>query len=143
MSLIRWSPFFEPFESFDKYFEGLAPASSEGNLIPAINMYDTKDGLAVETSLPGVDPKKVELSIENGVLTIKGSSERKTEVDEKEYFRREIRSGTFMRQVTLPQGMKEDDATATFENGILKVTFPKAKLPEPKKIQIDLKTDNS
>lgn len=141
MSLIRWSPFFEPFESFDKYFEGMSPASQEGNLIPAINMYDTKDGLAVETSLPGVDPKKVELSIENGVLTIKGSSERKTEVDEKEYFRREIRSGTFMRQVTLPQGMKEDGATASFENGILKVTFPKAKLPEPKKIKIDIQNE--
>lgn len=141
MSLIRWSPFFEPFESFDKYFEGMSPTASEGNLIPAINMYDTKDGLAVETSLPGVDPKKVELSIENGVLTIKGSSERKTEVDEKEYFRREIRSGTFMRQVTLPQGMKEDGATASFENGILKVTFPKAKLPESKKIKIDIQNE--
>lgn len=133
MSLIRWSPFFEPFEAMDKLMEG--------NLIPPINMYDTKDGMVVETSLPGVDPKQVELSIENGVMTIKGTSERKTEVDEKDYFRREIRSGSFMRQVSLPTGVKEEDAKASYDNGILKVTFPKANLPAPKKITIDVKNE--
>lgn len=130
MSLIPWSPFFDSVNGIDKFM---------GGLIPAVDVYDAQDAVVVETSLPGVDPKNIELNIENGIVTIKGSSERKTEVDDKNYYRKEIRSGSFMRQVALPQGVLSDAASANFENGILKIRIPKAELPKPKSIKIDVK----
>ena len=103
-------------------------------------MYDTKDAVIVEMSLPGVDPKKIELSIENGLLTMKGSSERTTEVDEKDYYHKEIRSGTYVRQMTLPPSVREDSAKASYDNGILRVIFAKQKLPATQKIAINTQT---
>lgn len=118
MALIKWSPFmFEPFEDFDKVF---------GNsIIPPIDMYETKEAVVVETPLAGVDPNKVEVSLENGMLTIKGSSERKTEVEEKDYYRHEIRSGSVFRRIAVPKHIKEDKIEAAFDNGVLKITMPK------------------
>lgn len=139
MSLIPWSPFFDSINGIEKFMDGFpAPTRGGNGLIPAIDVYDAQDTVVVETSLPGVDPKHVELNIENGVITIKGSSERKTEVDDKNYYRKEIRSGSFMRQIALPQGVKGEDATASFENGILKIRIPKAELPKAKTIKIEV-----
>lgn len=138
MSLIKWSPFFEPFDSFDKFFDHLPVARHAGGLIPAVDVYDTHGAVVVETALPGVDQKDVKLSIENDVLTISGQSERKTEVDEKEYYRKEIRSGSFMRQIALPAGIDAEKAAATFKDGMLKVSFPKLSEPPAKKIQINV-----
>lgn len=141
MTLIRWSPFF-PARGWPAFggepYEGMEEVRNASGLIPAVDVYDAAKEVVVETALPGVDPKHVELSIEGGVLTIKGASERKTEIEEKNYYRKEIRSGSFMRQVALPTGVKEDAATASFENGILKVRLPKAGLPESKKISINV-----
>lgn len=142
MPLIKWSPFFEPFENFDKYFENFPAPVSRGGLVPAIDVYDSQDAVIIETALPGVDPKHVKLSIENDVLTISGSSERKTEVDEKDYYRKEIRSGSFMRQVALPAGVKEDSAKASFKDGILKIEVPKTEKVKSKPIMIDVKQDD-
>jgi HSP20 family protein len=141
MSLIKWSPFFEPFEGMDKLMEGLMPSTRTGGLVPAVDVYDKEGAVVIETALPGVHPEKVELSVEHGVLTIKGSSERKTEVDEKNYYRKEIRSGSFMRQVALPQGIHEDQAKASFKDGILKIEFPKLQEEKPKSIKIDVNKD--
>jgi len=138
MSLIKWSPFFEPFDQMDEFFKNVPAVNRSQGLIPAIDVYDSNNAVVIETALPGVDPKKVQLSIENDVLTISGSSERKTEVDEKDYYRKEIRSGSFMRQVSLPPGVKEGDAKASFKDGILKIEFPKAQLEQSKTIKIDV-----
>ena len=142
MSLIRWSPFLEPFESFDNYIQGKHIVSRHASgLVPAIDVYDRADAVVIETALPGVDPKKVEISIDQGVLSISGSSERKTEVDEKDYFRKEIRSGSFMRQVALPSAVVEDKAKASFADGILTVEVPKLEQHETKKISIKIETE--
>ena len=141
MSLIKWSPFFEPFDAMDEFFKNVPAVSRNQGLIPAIDVYDSNNAVVIETALPGVDPKHVQLSIENDVLTISGSSERKTEVDEKDYYRKEIRSGSFMRQVSLPPGVKEGDAKASFKDGILKIEFPKAQLEQSKTIKIDVKSE--
>ncbi len=111
----------------------------EHGVIPPIDMYQTKDAVIVETPLAGVDPEKVDVSVQDGVLTIKGSMERKTEVDEKDYYRREVRSGSVFRRVSLPATVQEGNAEATFENGLLRVTIPKAALPEPKPVKIHVK----
>src|SRR3989338_861608 len=93
MSIIKWRPMFDPFLDMDNYFE---------SFVPALDVYQDADNVIVETPLPGIDPSDVNISVENDVLTIEGSSEKKSEVDEKNYYRKEIRSGSFHRAVALP-----------------------------------------
>jgi HSP20 family protein len=126
MSLIKWSPFNDPFGDFDKMFdEARMTAASPQALVPPVDMYETKDAVVVETPMPGAEPGKIEISIENGILSIKGSSERKTEVDDKNYYRKEVRQGTIFRRVALPARVDGTKAQASFDNGILKVSVPK------------------
>ena len=139
-SIVKWSPFFEPFDKMDEYFKDMPMVSmGKQGLIPPVDMYETKDSVVVETTLPGADPKKVSVEIENGMLTIKGSCDRKTEVDEKNYYRKEIRSGQVFRQIALPARIQDKDAIASFENGILRVEIPKSPEAKPKSIKIDVK----
>ena len=107
--------------------------------MPAVDMYEDKDNIVVETQLAGIDPEKIDISIENDVLCIKGEGERKTEVDEKNYYRKEIRRGSFFRSIPLPSKVSGDDASAVAEGGILKITIPKAPESKPKSIKIKTK----
>lgn len=140
MPIIKWSPFFvEPFDSMDKMFDDMQTAMTPrtgGSIIPPVDMYETAEAVVVETPMPGVDPDKLEIAINNGVLTIKGTSERKTEVDDKNYYRKEVRTGSIFRQVALPARVEEGQAQASFENGVLKITLPKAEACKAIKVEI-------
>lgn len=138
MSIIKWTPLLEPFEELDKVFSGLTPSVS--GFTPAVDLYQTKDEVVVETPLAGVDPERVEISIENDVLTIQGKSEKKSEIDEKNYYRKEVRYGSFFRSVAMPTHVLGDKANAEYENGMLKITIPKAPEAKTKKIAIKAKT---
>lgn len=138
MRLIKWTPFLEPWEDMDRFMEEMGPRFAKG-FTPAIDLYQTKDSVIVETPLAGVDPNKVSIAIENDVLTIEGSMEKKSEVEEKDYYRKEIRSGSFHRSIALPTAVDRDKANASFENGILKITIPKAEKAKPKTIQVKIK----
>ena len=135
MSIIKWRPIMNPwFADFDKMFEDFG-SQAEG-FVPAIDVYEDKDNVLVETPLPGIDPDKVNISVENDVLTIEGSSEKKSELDEKNYYRREVRSGSFHRSVALPASVKGEGASAEYKNGVLKITIPKEERAKPKQIRI-------
>lgn len=139
MSLVKWRPIFniDPAAEFDKFFDGFH--GSNHGYVPSIDVYQTDSEVKVETPLPGVDPKKVKLSIENDVLTIEGSDERQKEVDEKDYYLKEVRSGSFYRSVALPVAVQGDKARAEYEKGILKVIVPKAERIQPKTIEVQEK----
>ncbi|MBI4122078.1 MAG: Hsp20/alpha crystallin family protein [Parcubacteria group bacterium] len=122
MSLIKWFPNF-PFDEMD-FLQGFMPAA---------DVYETEKEVMVELSVPHIDPEKVDISIENNVLHIKGSTEKKTEVDDKDYYRREIRSGSFYRTIPLPAAVVGDQASAVHENGVLKITIPKVAEGKSKK----------
>lgn len=140
MSLIKWSPFFDPFEEMDRALPSLLPKLRGGEpLMPAVDMYEDKDNVIVETQLAGIDPDKVEISIENDILCIKGESEKQTEVDEKDYYRKEIRRGSFYRNLPLPTHVLGDQAEATAADGVLKIIIPKATEVKPKQIKINAK----
>lgn len=126
------------FDDMDRAFDSLLMPAQRG-FVPALDVYQTAADVVVETTLPGMNPKDVNVSIENDVLTIEGSMEKKTEVDEKDYYRKEIHSGSFHRAVALPSSVKGDDAKATYENGVLKIVIPKREEVKPKKVSIDVK----
>lgn len=106
--------------------------------VPSLNMYESNGSLIVETALPGMNPADVEITVEKGILTISGESKKVHEVDEKNYYRKEIRSGSFFRQVPLPVSVNEDAVSAEFEEGILKVTCPKVDAPKTKKVSVKI-----
>ena len=81
--------------------------------------------IVVVSPFAGVDPKNIELSVDQGVLAIKAISERRTEVDEKTYYRKEVRHGALFRQIPLPAPVQEDKAEARYEQGVLTVRLPK------------------
>jgi HSP20 family protein len=119
-----WSPFEEMEKMFEREFPRLWP--EEVGFTPVCDVYQTDKDVVVETSVPGVEPEKVDVSVEDDTLAIKGETKKKVEVKRKDYFRKEIRTGSFSRVVTLPVPIVSEKAKAEFENGILKVTIPKA-----------------
>lgn len=139
MAIIRWRPW-DPIEEMEKAMEESHLANFPGAasaFTPALDIYQTKDDLIVETPLAGVSPDEVEISIENNVLTVKGKAEKHSEVEEKDYYRKEVRSGSFYRAVHLPVAVLGDRAKANSENGILKISIPKA--PEAKSKAVKVK----
>lgn len=145
MSLIRWSGSLDPFQEMDdamKQFSPPALSPLAKAFIPAIDMYETADAVVVETPLAGIDPEDVAVSVEKGVLTLHGTSRNEHEVEEKNYYRKEVRSGTFYRQIPLPVPVKDDGVTAEFVNGILRVTAPKVVPTEGRRINVTVVKKN-
>ncbi|MFH0857001.1 MAG: Hsp20/alpha crystallin family protein [bacterium] len=138
MAIIKWSPMLEPFDEMEKLFSDFPPSIAKG-FMPAVDIYQDKDNVYVESPLAGVSPKGIDISIENDVLTMQGDMEKKTEVDEKNYYRKEVRRGSFYRSVSLPTHVIGDKAAANYENGILKITIPKAPEAKPKTIKVNVK----
>lgn len=139
MSLIRWSPL-EAFKDMEDMFTDRFPMMMQGktmkSFVPALDVYETDKAVMVETPLAGVKPEDVEITVQKGVLIIKGESKREHEVEEKNYYRKEVRSGSFYREVLLPTQVMEDKVAAEFENGMLKIVCPKAEVTVAKKIEV-------
>ena len=79
------------------------------------------------------------IEIENGILSVSGNVEKKTEIDEKNYYKKEIRKSAFSRKVSLPSEVDGEKAQATYENGVLKISVPKKNETKSKKIEIKIK----
>ncbi len=114
MSLLPKNPFDDA---------SLAPVG--GGFIPPVDVYEKAESVVVETALPGVDPKDVEVKVEGDLLVITGKSEHRTEVDEKNYLYKEVRYGAFQRKVQLPKPVLGESAETTSEHGLLRITLPK------------------
>lgn len=130
--LIAWDPFRELSRGWDEDFMG-------SGFVPSADVYQDKDNVIVEMDIPGVEVDKLDISVENDVLTVSGSKEEKNEVKREDYYRKEIRSGSFARSVILPMAVKSGEAEASFNKGILKITLPKAEEVKPKKIAVKIK----
>lgn len=144
-NITRRNPFLEPFEDMDRFFSDAFPAlrgfgEREHSFMPAVDMYEDKDNVIVEAQLAGMDPKNVDVSIENDVLTIKGKSEKKNEVDDKDYYKKEIVRGSFYRNVPMPTSVDGDNAKAEYEEGVLKISVPKVEEKRSHKIEIEDKS---
>src|SRR5919106_908380 len=108
-----------------------------------INVSTTSDELVVEAALPGIRPDDVDITVEDGTLTIRGEAASDREETEGEYLVREIRRGSFVRTMTLPAGLDPDRATATFDNGVLSLRIPRAEEVKPRQIRISPTVDGS
>lgn len=144
MDLVKWEPFREMMSlrnAMDRLFEDsfVRPSriwqDSGSELIP-VDMYQTDNDVVVKASLPGFKPEEVDISISGDALTIKGEHKEEQETKDENYFRKELRYGSFNRVLPLPVQIKSDKAEAQFENGVLTLTLPKAEEVKPKQIKI-------
>ncbi len=144
-SLMRWQPFDDRMslrDAIDHLFEDSFVRPRWGWVAPmsaaslAIDMYETNDEVVVKAALPGVKPEEVEVKITGDTLTISGEPKEESEVNEKDYIRKERRYGSFSRSVTLPSGLKADKADATFADGMLTLKVPKSEEVKPKTIKV-------
>jgi len=134
MPIVKWSPFLEPFNEVD--MEKFMQEQDGSGFAPAIDVYETEKEVVVEAPLAGINPEDVEISIENDILNIKGETRKESEVDDKNYYRKEVRSGSFFRSVVLPAHVVSDKAEAESKEGMLKIIIPKAEVTKSKTIKI-------
>ena len=108
---------------------------------PSVNVTETADALTLTAELPGLTEDSLSIELENNVLTLSGEkSEHVTEEDEElRYHVVERRYGSFRRSFSLPRTVKSDDIAATFENGVLTVSLPKAPEAKGRAIEISKK----
>ena len=101
-----------------------------------LDVRTTSDALYLEAALPGFAPEDVDITVENGTLTIRAEDRSERTEEQTGWVVREIARGSVMRTVTLPTGLEADKAEATFEHGVLKLRVPKAEQVKPKQIRI-------
>jgi len=147
-NIVRWEPFRDLIslrEAMDRLFEesfvrprtGWPAPLSAGTL--AVDMYETDQDVVVKSSVPGVKPEDIDITITGDTLTIKGEAKSEEKVEEANYVRQERRYGAFSRSLTLPTTIVGDKAKAEFENGVLTLTLPKAEEVKPKTIKVKAK----
>ncbi len=143
--LVRWDPFREAMslrEAMDRLFEDsfVRPLSwfmpVNGASVLPLDMFETDEEVVVRASVPGVDPKDIDISVTGDVLTIQGTM---PEDQEGNYYLRERRCGAFRRSISLPVPVDTDKAKAEYEHGVLTLTLPKAEEAKPKAIQVKAK----
>ena len=143
MSYRNWgalSPYVAPASRLRRELDRLLEEFGSGGTtawIPSADVCELDDEIRIDFELPGIRPADVELTIENGTLSVsgEGSSTRK-EGENARYHMTERTRGSFFRSFTLPQGIDEDRVTADFSDGVLHVHVPKDALPQPRRIQI-------
>lgn len=147
--MIRWSPNTELASLhnamdrlFDDFFGPSKPANGgqRQGLMPTyflpLDVKEVDNGYQIQAPVPGFKPEEVDITLSDGILRIQAQRKQETSDQSNDYLRKEVAWGNFQRSIQLPGDVREDGITATFEDGFLTITVPKAPRPEPKKIQI-------
>ncbi len=120
---------------------GFFPGTKEEKIFfnPRLDIKETEKAIEMKVELPGVDKKEIQLSVEDGVLTLQGEKKSEKEKKEENVYRRECVYGHFVRRVPLPAEVEEKKIEAVFEKGVLKLTLPKTKPAEKEVHRIAVK----
>jgi HSP20 family protein len=144
-TLTRWDPFNDMLslreamnQLLEESFVAPSTARREQGFVPALDLSETADGYLVELQVPGMQPKDVQITVENNVLTIKGEVRQATEDKQRNYHRVERRYGSFQRTIALPSSIKADAIQAALTNGILRLDIPKAEEVKPRRINVNV-----
>jgi HSP20 family protein len=152
MAIVRWEPFRDLAglqERMNRLFEeslrtrGTGSGQEEdwalgGSWAPPVDIYEHEGNIVLKAELPGIDPKDVELRVENNVLTVRGQRKLEEEVKRDNYHRIERAYGVFTRQFTLPTTVDAEKIKADYKEGLLKVLIPKREEAKPKQISINV-----
>lgn len=149
MAIVRWEPFRDLLSLqermnrlFDESFRGTRTGEEDwalgGAWAPAVDIFEHDGNIVLKAEVPGVDPKDVDIRVENNVLTLHGERKYDNEVKRESYHRVERAYGSFSRSFTLPSVVDTDKIKAEYKDGVLRVTLPKKEEARPKQIAISV-----
>jgi len=103
---------------------------------PALDVFEENDNLIVQAHLPGLKPNDIDVQVEDGTLTIAGTSQSEQDTEERRYLLHEQRTGRFVRTLELPTGYLGDPTQALYQDGVLRLVFPKSEAAKPRRIPL-------
>jgi len=146
-TIARWEPFrgvttlHDQFNRlFNDVFERKGEETSLSAWAPAVDIYETEHELVVKADLPDVDPKDLDIRVENNLLTIRGERKFEKKVNEENYLRVERSYGSFARSFTLASTVNADAIKADYQSGVLSLSIPKREEAKPKQIKVGVST---
>jgi len=146
MAIVRYDPWAtmnQLQEELNRAFSRVIPSEDDNGSIatsdwaPAVDIKEDENGFVLHADIPGVDPKDIEVSMENGVLTIRGERNVEKEEESEGYKRIERARGTFYRRFALPDSADADKISARGEHGVLEVRIPKVEKVQPRRITVE------
>ena len=141
MAIIRW----EPLRDIDRFFEDddlwNFPKSrmTHQSWDLSVDVYEDGNSVVAEMNLPGIDPDKLDIGVEDGYLRVAGSREEDKETKKRGYYSKQIMRGSFERTVRLPYEVESHKANAAYDKGVLRISIPKKKASKGKKIKVSVK----
>jgi len=145
MALAKWEPSEglatlqrEMHRLLESFFGGSPWRFDESMNAPAVEVSDTTDTVVVKAQVPGVSKEQIQVTISEGVLTVKGETKAEEKQEEKNYLRREFHYGAFSRTVPLPASVQGEKATAQLKDGILEIRIPKSEEARVKEVPINV-----
>lgn len=146
MEITKWHPFRELDSLFDRYAKSLSwpqLASQEmmtaGDWTPRVDISETDKEFIIKAEIPEVGKDDVKVTVDNGVLTIRGERKKEKEEKDKKFHRIERFYGSFARSFTLPDNVDENNIEAKFADGVLNLQLPKIKEKKPKGVDVKIK----
>jgi HSP20 family protein len=136
---------FDPFRDMDRLAEqvlGAQAGSARAPRFMPMDLYRSGDHYVVHADLPGVDPGSVDVNVDGGTLTIKAQRSGRTE-ESVDWIVSERFAGTYMRQLSLGDGVDADHISATYHNGVLTLSIPVAEKAKPRRIQVSAPADQT
>ncbi len=145
MAVFRWGQAFDAFRDLEREVDRLMRSITMeglriGRPFPAVNIYELDDEILLTAELPGVSADELELSVANGLLTLKGRRGESSSVSEERYRRSERPVGQWERTFALPEKVRDEEMFAELNHGVLKLHLPKAPSEEPRRIPV-METD--
>ncbi|MCO6452907.1 MAG: Hsp20/alpha crystallin family protein [Caldilineales bacterium] len=142
--IVRRDPMYREMNAWrsamDRLFEEVAENTGywerPANWALALDVLETPEAFTVKASVPGINPDDLDITLTDNVLTIKGEVQETQEVEEANWHLRERRFGSFQRSITLPTPVNADAIEATYVDGVLTLTVPKAEEIKPKRIAV-------
>jgi len=136
MSLIKW----EPFDEIEQFFGNRTmPSLLKLSSDLSVDVFEEKGKVVAKMSLPDINVEDLSISIEDDILTVIGRREEEKETEEKDYYSKEIKRGSFARTIHLPKVVDAKKAEAKYKDGILSVTIPVVAGAKDKSIKIEIK----
>lgn len=152
MAIVRWEPFRDLVSTQDRFNrlfndtfsrvfgEGEGEAGVQ-TWNPAVDIIENEQNLVLKAELPGVNPKDIEVRVEDGTLYLKGERKLEKEAREENYHRIERSYGSFTRSFTLPASVNTDQVQANYKDGVLTLTLPKREEAKPKTIKVQVSSE--
>ena len=125
---------------FDNFLNSDLKLSDDISTVqPVVNVEETENEYLISAELPGMDKKDINISIDDNVLSISGEKKSETKSEDKNYHRFERNYGKFYRSFELPHSVDRENIDASYKNGVLNISLPKAEEAKPKQIEVKVK----